>query len=257
MLLTVDIGNTNLTFAIMNNGKAVATYRLTTTIKRTSDEYGFQIMNMLNINSLDVSDIHGIIVSSVVPKIMHSFTNAIRKYLGKEPMIVGPGVKSGISIRYDNPKEVGADRIVDAVAAHNCYGGDLLVIDFGTATTFEYVDSKANYYGGCICPGIEIAGQALSNMAAKLPEIEIKPTEKVIASDTIGAMQSGLFYGYVGQVEYLIEKFKKEIGKDLKVIATGGLGKQIAKATSKIDIYDPNLAFKGLEIIYRKNSVQG
>ncbi|MDO4499671.1 MAG: type III pantothenate kinase [Erysipelotrichaceae bacterium] len=253
MLLTVDIGNTNLTLAIMNDSKVLATYRLTTTLKRTSDEYGMHIVNMLNIHNLKKEDIEGIIISSVVPKLMHSFTNAIRKYLDKEPMIVGPGIKSGISIRYDNPKEVGADRIVDAVAAHKYYGGDILVIDFGTATTFEYIDANANYYGGCICPGIEIAGQALSNMAAKLPDIEIKPTQKIISSDTIGAMQAGLFHGYVGQVEHIIEMFKKETGKELKVIATGGLGKQITKATDKIDIYDGELAYKGLEIIYKKN----
>lgn len=253
MLLLVDIGNTNLTFAIMDEDKILNTYRLTTGLKRTSDEFGFLMVDMLSANNLRPEDISGVAVSSVVPQIMHSFSNSIRKYFKQEPMIIGPGIKTGISIRYDNPKEVGADRIVDAVAAHYCYGGDTLIIDFGTATTFEYVDSKANYYGGCICPGIETASHALSSKASKLPDIEIKPTNKVITSDTISAMQAGLFFGYVGQVEYLINKFKKESGKNLKVIATGGLGKSIAKETTLIDVYDPDLAFKGLKIIYDKN----
>lgn len=253
MLLLVDIGNTNLTFAIMDGDTILNTYRLTTTSKRTSDEFGFLMVNMLYSNNLKPENIEGVVVSSVVPKIMHSFLNSVRKYFKQEAMIVGPGIKTGISIRYDNPKEVGADRIVDAVAAHFCYGGDVLIIDFGTATTFEYVDANANYYGGCICPGIEIASHALSSNASKLPDIEIKPTEKVITSDTISAMQAGLFFGYVGQVEYLINKFKVESGKNLKVIATGGLGRSISKETSLIDIYDPDLAFKGLKIIYEKN----
>lgn len=254
MLLLVDIGNTNMTFAISKEDEIINVYRLTTTLKRTSDEYGFLILNMLNSNSLTVKDIEGVVVSSVVPKIMHSFKNSIKKYLNQEPMIIGPGIKTGISIRYDNPKEVGADRIVDAVAAYFCYGGDNLVIDFGTATTFEYIDANGTYHGGCICPGLEISSQALSSNASKLPDIEIKPTDKIIATDTISSMQAGLFYGYVGQVEYLIERIKKETGKNLKVIATGGLGRAISSATDKIDVYDRDLAFKGLKIIFDKNS---
>lgn len=254
MLLLVDIGNTNMTFAIADEEKIINVYRLTTTLKRTSDEYGFLIMNMLAGNNLSAKEITGVVISSVVPKIMHSFKNSIKKYLNLEPMIVGPGVKTGISIRYDNPKEVGADRIVDAVAAYFCYGGDNLVIDFGTATTFEYIDSNGNYHGGCICPGLEISSQALSSNASKLPDIEIKPTDKIIATDTISSMQAGLFYGYVGQVEYLIERIKKETGKNLRVIATGGLGRAISSATDKIDVYDRDLAFKGLRLIYERNT---
>lgn len=253
MILVCDLRNTNLKMGIMDGDKILGTYRFTATIQRTSDEYGFLILNMLSGSNVSIDQVEGVIISSVVPKIMHSFVNSIRKYIKKEPMIVGPGIKTGISIRYENPKEVGADRIIDAVAAHYCYGSDCLVIDFGTATTFEYTDQNGAYYGGCITPGIEIAGHALSSRAARLPEIEIKPTEKVITSDTISAMQAGLFYGYIGQCEYLIEKFKKETGKNLKVIATGGLGKQIASNTDKIDVYDPDLAFKGLKLIYEKN----
>ena len=253
MLLVADVGNTNITFGLYENDELIGTYRLTTWFKRTSDEYGFMIINFLHAQDVKASAIEDVIISSVVPKIMYSFTNSIRKYLHLEPIIVGPGTKTGIVIKYDNPKEVGADRITVAVAAHKCYGGDCLIIDFGTATTYEYVDAKGTYYGGCICPGIQICANALSSNAAKLPEIEIKPTSTVLPSNTIEAMQSGVFYGYLGTVEYLIKKYKEETKKDLKVIATGGLAKLICKHTDAIDIYDEDLIFKGLKIIYEKN----
>lgn len=253
MLLVADVGNTNITLGLYNNDELLGTYRLTTWFKRTSDEYGFMILNFLNAIQIKTDEIEDVIISSVVPKIMHSFTNSFRKYINKEPIIVGPGIKTGIAIRYDNPKEVGADRIVDAVAAHYSYEGDLLVIDFGTATTYEYITANGTYCGGCICPGIEISAQALASNAAKLPEIEIKPTHTVLPSNTINAMQSGVFYGYLGSVEYLIDKYKDETGKDLKVIATGGLGRIISEHTDKIDVYDPDLTFKGLKIIYERN----
>lgn len=252
MLLVADIGNTNITLALYDEDKLVNTYRMTTWFKRTSDEYGFMINHFLNTNHVNASDINDVIVSSVVPKIMHSFTNSIRRYIHKEPIIVGPGIKTGISIKIDNPREVGADRIVDAVGAHYTYGGDILVIDFGTATTFEYVNAQGEYHGGCIIPGIEISAQALSSNTAKLPEIEIKPTSKILNSNTISSMQAGIFYGYIGQCEYIIKKFKKELNKDLMVIATGGLGRIITENTDLIDLYDPELTFKGLRIIYEK-----
>lgn len=252
MLLVIDIGNTNITIGLYDDKTLVATYRLTTWFKRTSDEYGFMITHFLNNTKVDIEEIEDVIVSSVVPKIMHSFTNSIRKYIKKEPIIVGPGIKTGISIKYDNPKEVGADRIVDAVGAHYTYGGDVLVIDFGTATTFEYINEKGVYLGGCITPGIEISAQALTNNTAKLPEIEIKPAPSIIGTNTISSMQSGIFFGYVGLTEYIIAQFKKEIGKELKVIATGGLGRIIKEHTGMIDIYDPELTFKGLRLIYEK-----
>ncbi len=254
MLLVIDIGNTNITIGIYKQEELVANYRLTTWFKRTSDEYGFMIINFLNNSNIEASDIKDVIVSSVVPKIMHSFTNSIRKYIHKEPIIVGPGIKTGISIKIDNPREVGADRIVDAVGAHYVYGGDILVIDFGTATTFEYINAKGEYLGGCICAGMEITTQALSNGTAKLPEVEIKPTPHILCSNTIQGMQAGIFYGYVGQTEYIINKFKEEAKKDLKIIATGGLGRIISEHTSSIDIYDADLTFKGLRLIYEKQS---
>ncbi len=252
MLLVVDIGNTNITFGLYDDEKLISSYRLTTWFKRTSDEYGFMITHFLQAAGVKADDIDDVIIASVVPKIMHSFNNSIRRYLDKEPLIVGPGMKTGIKIKYDNPKEVGADRIVDAVGAHYKYGGDILVIDFGTATTFEYIDEDAVYHGGCIIPGVEISAHSLSENTAKLPEIEIKPTDKILASNTILAMQTGIFWGYIGSVEYIINKFKAEVG-DLKVIATGGLGRQVSEHTDLIDIYDPNLTFTGLMMIYKRN----
>ncbi|NBK99532.1 MAG: type III pantothenate kinase [Erysipelotrichia bacterium] len=257
MLLVIDIGNTNITIGIYKKDELIANYRLTTWFKRTSDEYGFMIINFLHDIGAKASDVEDVIIASVVPKIMHSFNNSIRKYIHKEPIIVGPGIKTGISLKIDNPREVGADRIVDAVGAYYCYGGDVLVIDFGTATTFEYVNKEGVYCGGSISPGIEISVQALSSNTAKLPEIEIKPTNSVLATNTISAMQSGIFYGYLGHTEYMIKKFKEELGKNLKVVATGGLGRIIAENTDKIDVYDPDLTFKGLKFIYERQKRNG
>ncbi len=253
MLLVVDIGNTNITLGLYDEEKLVASYRLTTWFKRTSDEYGFMIEHFLSSAKVETEAIEDVIISSVVPKVMHSFTNSIRRYLKREPLIVGPGMKSGIVIKYDNPKEVGADRIVDAAGAHFYYGGDLLVIDFGTATTFEYIDQEGVYHGGVIMPGVEISAKALSDNAAKLPEIAINKKNSVLVKNTIDAMQSGVYFGYLGACEYIIRRFKEETKKDLKVIATGGLGKIIAQNTKLIDIYDRELTFKGLYYIYQKN----
>ena len=253
MLLVADIGNTNITFAIYENEEITATYRLTTWFKRTGDEYGFMITHFLNSADVRKEDVEDVIVASVVPKIMHSFINSIRRYIGKEPIIVSKDLNLGIKIDYDNPQEVGADRIVDAIGAYYHYGGDLLVIDFGTATTFEYISSDGTYHGGSIMPGLEISSEALTSKTAKLPEIAIKPIDTLVNKDTISAMQAGLFLGYIGSVEYLIKRFKEEIQKDLKVIATGGLGRIIFENTDSIDIYDAKLTFKGLKKIYDLN----
>ncbi len=252
-LLVADIGNTNITFAIYDGDEIISTYRLTTWFKRTSDEYGFMITHFLNSANVKKEDVQDVVISSVVPKIMHSFTNSIRRYISKEPIIVTAKTDTGIKIDYDHPSEVGADRITDAAGAFYNYGGDLLIIDFGTATTFEYVSADGVYHGGCILPGLEISAQALTSNTAKLPEIEIKPQKTVVTKDTISAMQSGIFNGYLGSVEYLINKFKQETGKELKVIATGGLGRVISEHTAMIDIYDANLTFKGLKRIYDRN----
>ena len=232
----------------------VGSYRLTTWFKRTSDEYGFMILNFLQVSKVDANEIEDVIISSVVPKIMHSFTNSIRKYINKEPIIVGPGIKTGISIKTENPKKVGADRIVDLAGCYYNYRGNALVIDFGTATTYDYISSDGVFKYGVTAPGIGISAEALSEHCAKLPEIEIKRPDTILASETITSMQAGLFYGYLGSVEYIIQRFKEELNQpDMLVVATGGLGKLISQNTDFIDIYDRDLTFKGLKYIYQKN----
>ena len=252
MLIVIDIGNTNITMGIYHQNQLIGTYRLTTKFQRTSDEYGFMLLSFLSASSISADDIQDIIISSVVPEINYSFTNCIKKYLHKNPIFIGPGVKTGIDIRIDNPSTLGADRLVDAAGAYYTYGGPCLVIDFGTATTYDVVSEKGEFLGGATAPGIGICANALSSQAAKLPEIEIQKPERVIAKNTIKSMQAGVFFGYIGQTEYLIKQIKKEYQQDMKVISTGGLGRMIAKETDFIDIYDADLTFKGLKIIYDK-----
>ncbi len=253
MLLVIDIGNTNVTFGVFEKKEIKTTFRITTKIPRTSDEYGLLICDLLLKKSIDIDDIEDIIISSVVPNVMHSFQNGIIKYLNKKPIVVEPGTKTGIKITLTNPREVGADRIVDAVGAYFIYGGPVLVIDYGTATTYDYVSGDGAFSAGVITTGIRSSAKELSQDAAKLPEIEIKRPDTILAKDTIRSMQAGLFYGYVGQTEYIIDKFKDETGiSDMKVVATGGLGKIISEATEKIDYYDANLTLHGLRILYEK-----
>ncbi len=255
MLLTVDIGNTNITLALIDDRcKIAGTFRLSTKIQRTSDEFGVCIIDFCKTCNCNVDEIEDVIVSSVVPKVMHSFTNSIRKYVYKEPMIVGPGIKTGISIRTDFPKELGADKIVDAAAVYQLYGGNAIIIDFGTATTFDYINEKGEFLYNVIVPGIEICAQALWQQGAKLPEIEIIKPKSILAKNTVSSMQAGVVYGYIGSVEYIITQMKKEIGRDdIKVYATGGLGSIIYNETAMIDNYDPDMAYKGMKIIYEKN----
>lgn len=252
MLVAVDIGNTNITLAVFDGEDIKGSYRLTTKMTRTSDEYGFMLLSFLNASNIQVSDIEDVIVSTVVPKIMHSFNNAIYKYLKKTPITVGPGIKIGISIKTENPAGVGADRIVDAAGAYYIYGGPCLVIDFGTATTFDYINEKGEFLYGVTAPGLEITSQALSNMAAQLPEIAIKKPDTILAKNTIQSMQAGVVYGYIGLTEYIIRQMKKEIGVPMHVIATGGLGRLISKETEEIEVYDADLTFKGLKLIYQR-----
>lgn len=252
MLIVMDIGNTNITIGIYRGNRLIGNYRLTTKMKRTSDEYGFMIMNFLSASKVEISDIEDVIVSSVVPKIMHSFLNGIRKYMKKEPIVVGPGIKTGISVKAENPKAVGSDRIVDAAGAFHEYGGPCLVVDFGTATTYDYVDEHGNFEFGVITLGIETSAQAMWTQAAKLPEIEIKKPRSILNKTTTTSMQAGLVFGYIGQSEYIIKQFKEALNSNMKVIATGGLGKIIYQNTEEIDIYDRDLTFKGLKCIYHK-----
>lgn len=257
MLLVVDVGNTNITLGIFDGEELLGLFRMTTKMLRTSDEYGIFICELLKTRNIEVSEIEDVIISSVVPNIMYSFNSGIIKYIKRTPIVVGSGTKTGIKINTANPKEIGADRIVDAVAAYELYGGPLIVIDFGTATTYDLVLEDGTFTAGITCPGIRISANALWRDTAKLPEIEIRKPESILAKDTITSMQAGLVYGCIGQTEYIINQIKRETNiEKLNVIATGGLGKIIAEATDLIQIYDPMLTLKGLRLIYNKCKVK-
>lgn len=254
MVLVIDVGNTNITCGVYENDILKTTFRITTKIPRTSDEYGVLIRDMLKNNDISTEHIEGVIIASVVPNVMHALVGAINRYAGKNPLIVGPGIKTGIMITSDNPKEIGPDRIVDAVAAYVKYGGPVLVLDFGTATTYDLVTEDGKFPVGITAPGIRISAKALWEDTAKLPEIEIKKPKSILATETISSMQAGLVYGQIGQTEYIIKKVKEETGyENLKVVATGGLGRIIANETDTIDVYDSSLTLDGLKIIYDKN----
>ena len=254
MLLTIDVGNTNITLGLFKDTKLFATFRITTQMARTSDEYGSMIAQIIAAKGIDISKIKDIIVSSVVPNVMYSLTNGIVKYLGIRPMVVGIGTKTGIKINRTDPREVGSDRIVDAVGAYELYGGPCIVIDFGTATTYDLIGPEGTFEAGVTSPGIRISAQALWSGTAKLPEIEIKKPESILARDTITSMQAGIVYGYIGQTEYIIDNMKKDSGIDnIKVIATGGLGRIIYENTDRIDVYDKELTLQGMRLIFEKN----
>ena len=253
MLITVDAGNTNITLGVFKEKKVYATFRMTTQMARTSDEYGVLIAEMLGRKGISPKDIEAVIISSVVPKIMYSLTNGIYKYIGLHPIVIEAGTKTGIKIQRANPREVGTDRIVDAVGAYELYGGPCIVIDFGTATTYDLITKDGTFAAGVTSPGIRICAKALWNDTAKLPEIEIKKPESILGKDTITSMQAGIVYGYIGQTEYIIDNMKKESGLlNAKVIATGGLGRIIEKETNAIDIYDPMLTLQGMRLIFEK-----
>lgn len=257
MLLVVDIGNTNITCGLFQGETLTMTFRMTTKIPRTSDEYGIFICDVLKTKGIEMEEIEDVIISSVVPNIMYSFQHGIYKYLNQKPIIVGAGTKTGIKIQTANPKEVGPDRIVDAVAGYNLYGGPILVIDFGTATTYDLITEDGTFTAGITSPGIRISANALWNDTASLPEIEIRKPKTILAKDTITSMQAGLVYGYIGQTEYIIRKVKEEAGlKEMKVVATGGLGKIISDEIPEIDYYDADLTLKGLYLIYQKNKMK-
>ena len=254
MLLTVDVGNTNITLGLFKEDKVYATFRITTQVVRTSDEFGSLIAEMIARKGININSIKDVIISSVVPKVMYSLNSGIIKYFGIKPVIVGVGTKTGIKINRTDPREVGSDRIVDAVAAYELYGGPCIVIDFGTATTYDLVSGDGTLEAAVTAPGIKICAKALWNETAKLPEIEIRKPASILAKDTITSMQAGIVYGYIGQSEYIIDKMKEESGlDDIKVIATGGMGRIIYENTDKIDIYDNQLTLQGMKIIYEKN----
>lgn len=253
MLFAIDVGNTNITIGLYDGENLLGTFRMTTKLPRTSDEYGIFLSELMTTRGFAIDRLEAVIVASVVPNVMHSLTSGIVKYLNKQPIIVGPGIKTGIKIMTENPKELGADRIVDAVAAFELYGGPVLVIDFGTATTHDLVLEDGSFVAGVTSPGIRLAANALWNGAAKLPEIEIKKPATIMAKNTVTSMQSGLVYGTIGQTEYIIKKFREEAGlENLRVVATGGLGKMIAEETEAIEHYDADLTLSGLKIIYER-----
>lgn len=249
----MDVGNTNITLGVFNGEKLEATFRMTTKISRTSDEYGIVLRDLLQHNQIEAGDIQAVIISSVVPNVMHSLTSAIIKYIHLTPIIVAPGIKTGIRIATENPRQIGADRIVDAVGAYGIYGGPVIVIDYGTATTYDLVDASGAFVAGVTAPGIRTSAKALWEEAAKLPEIEICKPKSILAQETISSMQAGIVFGQIGQSEYIIRHIKEESGYEgIKVVATGGLGKLIASETNDIDIYDPNLTLQGMRLIYEK-----
>ncbi|HIZ07223.1 MAG TPA: type III pantothenate kinase [Candidatus Eubacterium avistercoris] len=254
MLLTIDVGNTNITLGVFDGKKLQATFRMTTKQSRTSDEYGITIIDLLEHNRISSGWISDIIIASVVPNVMHSLGSALIKYFDVSPIVVESGIKTGIRIATKNPRQIGADRIVDAAAAYELYGGPALVIDYGTATTFDLVDKTGAFVAGVTAPGIRTSAKSLWDSAAKLPEFEIKKPASILAQETISSMQAGLVYGQIGQTEYIIRNIKKEADMgDIKVIATGGLGRIIEKETELIDVYDPMLTLHGMRIIFEKN----
>jgi type III pantothenate kinase len=253
MLLTIDIGNTNITLGLYNGDELGSRWRLSTNHERMPDEYGLQILGMLNHAGKKIEQLHGICMASVVPPLTGKVTQACRQYLNHDPLVVDAGVKTGVSVLYDNPRAVGADRIVDAVAVQELYGGPACVVDFGTATTFDAISKQGDYLGGAIAPGIGIASEALFMRAAKLPRVDLQRPPAAIGRNTTHAMQSGLLFGYVALVEGMVARFRKELGQDMKVIATGGLAEIIAQETEVIDVIAPWLTLEGLRIVWNLN----
>nr|WP_026895575.1 type III pantothenate kinase [Clostridiisalibacter paucivorans] len=254
MILVFDVGNTNITLGVYEGEELLNFWRVATDKNKTSDEYGMLIDRLFKYNGLELEEVESIIISSVVPPLMYTLEAMSIKYCGKEPIIVGPGVKTGMNIRYDNPREVGADRIVNAVAAYKKYGGPLIIVDFGTATTFCAISEEGEYLGGAISPGIKISSEALFQRAAKLPKVEIKKPKNIICRNTISSIQSGIVYGYVGIVDYIVDRMKKEIGKETKaIVGTGGLSTLIASESKTINKIDKMLTLEGLRIIYELN----
>lgn len=254
MILAIDVGNTNIVVALFDGEELKNSWRISTDKNKTSDEIGITLCQLTEHSGISAEQIEDVIISSVVPPIMHSLCNAIRKYIKCEPMVVGPGVKTGLNIKYDNPKEVGADRIVNAVGAIHKYGKPLILVDFGTATTFCAIDRNGDYLGGVIAPGVKVSMNALFERAAKLPRVEIKKPQTAIGRNTISSMQSGAVYGQAGQVDRIVAEIKKELNEDdVKVIATGGLSVLIAPESDSIDFVDKTLTLDGLRIIYDMN----
>jgi type III pantothenate kinase len=257
MLLVIDVGNTNTVLGLYDGDQLIYDWRIRTEIGHTVDEYGMLIYNLYKssrIKTKRVGAINGIIISCVVPPMLNILEPLSIKYFNIKPMIIGPGIKTGMPIFYDNPKEVGADRIVNAVAAYHKYKQEAIIVDFGTATTFDYISKKGEYMGGCIAPGIVISSEALFQRAAKLPRVEFSRPKTIITKDTITAMQAGIMFGYAGLVDGIVERIKVEVKSKPLVIATGGLAKVVAQETKSIDKIEEMLTLDGLLIIYNMNA---
>ena len=253
MLLAVDIGNTNVTLGVFRGDQLTATFRLATDAQRTADEYQVLLTSMLSQSGMSAGDISSVALCSSVPPLVYTFRELSKKYLHREPLVVGAGIKTGVRVLYENPREVGADRITDAVAAYRLYGGPVIVIDCGTATVLDVVTKEGDYLGGAIAPGIQVAVEALVSHTSMLRRIELVRPKQAIGRNTVNSMQSGIIYGYVGLIEGLLARFKAEIDGEPKVIATGGLAGVIASEIKAIDVVNPDLTLQGLRFIYELN----
>jgi type III pantothenate kinase len=253
MILVIDVGNTNIVLGLYEGRRLLHDWRLSTNRSSTADEYGMMMYNLFQHAGIGLAQVEGVIISSVVPPLMFVLEQLCLKYVKKAPLIVGPGVKTGLNIRYENPREVGADRIVNAVAAIELYGSPCIVVDFGTATTFDYIDKAGQYIGGAVAPGIGISTEALYQRAAKLPRIELVRPKSVVGRNTVSSMQAGIIFGFAGQVDGIVGRIREEFGTGSKVVATGGLADLIAKESNTIETVNPLLTLQGLQIIYERN----